>query len=632
MTTNIANIALTGLRAAQAGLAVTANNISNQGTAGYSRQQVVLSTSLSNFSGGGYFGTGVDVVTVQRAYNEFLTNQASQAASSLSYLNTYSDQMSGLINGMGSVDTGINQSLTALYAAISSFSQNPNETASRQAALEAAQSTAARFRSISDSLSAIDQGITTQVGSAVGQINQLVQSIAAYNLSINEARAAQGGPSPNDLLDQRDLLIRKLGEFTGITTSNQGNSVNVYLSNGQPLVLQGLAAQLRLDTQDPDSASGASLSLTMGSHSVPLNDKDIDGGQLGALIAFRNNELAQARTELGRIAIAMASAYNQQQQFGLDSSGGQGAALFKLGSPMAVGSRQNTGDAVLSLGISDTRSLTGSDYQLSRSGTEYVVTRLDDGEEFGPFTELPQTVDGLAIGLADGDLADGDVFTIQVARHAAAGMEVLLGDPGALAAAAPMSLGADADNAGTAIASRLRSEASDNVDYTASVTVRFTSAKDYDLFDADGNVLESGSLGASPHTIAYNGWAFDLNGLPAAGDVFTVGAGRGDPAGDNRNALALGALGTAKIAGGATLTDAYAALLSRTGTRAASIGVSQAAQQSAYDQAAAAEQSLVGVNLDEEGANLLRYQQAYAAAGKVLGMASELFDQLLASI
>src|SRR5690606_3430128 len=98
MTTNIANIALTGLRAAQAGLAVTANNISNQGTPGYSRQQVVLQPARSDFSGGGYFGQGVDVVTVQRAYNEFLTAQASQSASALSYLSTYSDQMSGLIN------------------------------------------------------------------------------------------------------------------------------------------------------------------------------------------------------------------------------------------------------------------------------------------------------------------------------------------------------------------------------------------------------------------------------------------------------------------------------------------------------------------------------------------------------
>jgi len=632
MTTNIANIALTGLRAAQAGLAVTANNISNQGTPGYSRQQAVLQSAMSTFSGAGYFGQGVDVTTVQRAYNAFLTSQASQSASALSYLGTYADQMGGLINRLGSVDTGINQSLNALYTAIGSFSQNPNETAGRQSALAAAQSTAARFRAISEDLSALGQGISNQATATVGQINQLVQSIATYNAKISDAYAAGNGQAPNGLLDQRDVLVRELGKLTGITTSTQGTSVNVYLTNGQPLVMEHLASELQIDTKDPYSTSGTSLSLKVGGHSMQLNRGDVDGGQLGALLQFRDNELAQAQAELGKLAIAMASAYNQQQQFGLDRSGQPGQALFKIGNPVVLGTRGNTGDAQVTASIADTRSLTGSDYQLTRVGTEYVVTRLDDGTEFGPFTSLPQNVDGLTIGMAGGDLDDGDTFTVNVASQAAAGMEVLLGDLGKLAAAAPMRLDAAAANTGTAVASRLRSVESASADYGASVTVRFTSASGYDLLADDGTVLSSGTLQPPQQTISYNGWAFDLAGTPAAGDTITVKADPGDPSGDNRNALALAGLGSTKIAGGSTLTDSYAALISQVGTRAASLNVSKAAQQTAYDQAVAAEQSLSGVNLDEEGANLLRYQQAYAAAGKVLGMSSELFDQLLAAI
>lgn len=632
MTTNIANIALTGLRAAQAGLAVTANNISNQGTPGYSRQQVVLQSAMSNFSGSGYFGLGVDVVTVQRAYSDFLAGQASQSASTLSYLATYSDRMGGLINRLGSVDTGINQSLNALYTAIGSFSQNPSETASRQAALAAAQSTAARFRAISEDLSTLSQGIDNQASATVGQINQLVQSIASYNAKIGEAYATGHGQAPNNLLDQRDVLVRELGKLTGITTSTQGTSVNIYLTNGQPLVMEQVAAQLRIDTRDPNSPTGSSLSLTVGSHTMQLNQRDVDGGQLGALLQFRDNELAHAQSELGRLAIAMAAAYNQQQQFGLDSAGQPGQALFRIGNPVAVGERGNTGDARLAVGIADTRSLTGSDYQLTRVGSEYVLTRLDDGTELGPFSSLPQHVDGLAIALADGDLADGDTFTIKVASQAAAGVEVMLGDPGKLAAAAPMGLETAGTNTGTAQASRLRSAASASPDYATSVTVRFTSATGYELLGDDGAVLSTGTLQPPQQTVAYNGWAFDLAGIPAAGDAITVKADPGSPAGDNRNALAMAALGTTRIAGGSTLTDAYAGLISQVGTRAASLNISKAAQQTAYDQAVASEQSLSGVNLDEEGASLLRYQQAYAAAGKVLGMSSELFDQLLAAI
>lgn len=632
MTTNITNIALTGLRAAQAGLGVTANNIANQGTPGYSRQHVVLQSARSNFSGAGYFGQGVDVATVQRAYSEFLTGQASQSASALSYLGTYSDQMGSLVNRLGSVDTGVPQSLNALYAAFGGFSQRPGETASRQAALAAAQAAAARFRAVSDDLSALSQGIGSQARAAVGQINQLAQGIADYNAKIGDAYASGNGQAPNGLLDQRDVLVRELGKLTGIATSSQGTSLNIYLANGQPLVMEHLASQLQIDTQDPRAPHGTSLALVMGGHTTSLNRNDVDGGQLGALLQFRDHELAQTQAELGRLAIAMAAAYNQQQQFGLDGAGQPGQALFRLGNPAAVGERNNTGDARLTVGIADTRSLTGSDYALARVGSEYVVTRLDDGTEFGPFSSLPQRVEGLDIGLAGGDLADGDAFTIQVASQAAAGLEVLLGDAGKLAAAAPMSLQTAEANTGTAQPSRLRSVEAGESRYGSSITVRFTSAAGYELLGEDGGIVSTGTLQPPQQTISYNGWAFDLAGTPAAGDRITVKADPGAPAGDNRNALAMAALGTDKIAGGVTLTDAYAALVSQVGTRTASLNVSRAAQQTAYDQAVAWEQSLSGVNLDEEGANLLRYQQAYAAAGKVLGMSSDLFDQLLAAI
>ncbi|GAA4327777.1 flagellar hook-associated protein FlgK [Pigmentiphaga soli] len=631
MTTNIVNIALTGLKAAQAGLTVTANNISNQGTPGYSREELVQQASFSTFSGAGYFGQGVDVKAVRRAYSDFLTSQATQSASRLSYLSTYSDQMSSLMNRLGDVQTGINSSLNDLYGAFGDFSQHPDESASRGAALSAAQATAARFRSLGQDLATLKQGTNQQIGAAVDQVNSLVQSIASYNDKIGLAIASGGGQAPNDLLDQRDVLVRQLGQLTGISTSTQGSSINIFLSNGQPLVVGNTTSQLKF-ADDPSSPSGSSVWLVSGGHSVLMRESDIDGGQVGALLQFRDNELAQASSQLGRLAIGMASAYNQQQQFGLDAQGDPGGALFKIGAPQAWAGRANAGDAVLRVGVGDTRALTGDDYDLTRVDGDYVLTRAGSGEVVGTFDSLPQDVAGLHIELAGGEMEDGDTFHIDVTGSAASGMAVLLTDPQQLAAAAPMQIDTSAANTGTGAAGRLRSVAGGTPDYGTSVDLVFTSASAYELRATDGTVLGSGTLSPSSTTISLNGWALDFTGTPAAGDRFTISASPGDPSGDSRNAVALAALGTAKLVDGDTLTNRYAAVVSQVGTRAASINVAKSAQQSAYDQAIDAEQSTAGVNVDEEGARLIRYQQAYSAAGKVLSMASQLFDELITAM
>lgn len=631
MTSSILNIALTGIKAAQAGLSVTANNIANANTVGYSRQQVVQNASFSNFSGAGYFGQGVDIVTVQRSYDAFLTSQATQSAAALSYLNTYSDQMSGLMNRLGDVGTGVTASLNGLYAAMSSFGQLSSDASSRQVALSASQSTAARFRAISDDLGALRGGTNQQITTSIGQINQLVGAVASYNEKISNAVGNGSGHAPNELLDERDQVVRELGKLTGIATANQGGSINVYLSNGQPLVVGATRSKLAFK-EDPDSMSGSSVLLITAGRNVLLKEKDLTGGQLGALVQFRDNELAKAQSDLGRIAIGMAAAYNQQQQFGIDGKGAAGTPLFALGAPMAIAARSNVGDAELAVSLSDLRSMTGDDYELTRSGTDYVVTRLGDHRVVGTYAALPQEVEGISISLASGDLADGDSFTIKVASQAAAGMQVLLTDPAKLAGAAPMQLDTSSANQGTASVARLRSSEAATTDYAKSVAVVFTSTSQYELRDADRAVLANGTLTPPKTTISQNGWSFDLAGTPVAGDTFTISASPGDPSGDNRNALAMGSLGTVKLMGGATLTDAYAAVVGSIGSRASSLNVSKAAQTTAFNLALSDEQSNAGVNTDEEGLNLIKYQQAYSAAGKILAMSSQLFDELLTSL
>lgn len=631
MTSSISNIAVSGLKAAQSAISVTANNIANQGTTGYSRQSLVQQSAFSIFSGNSYYGQGVDVIRVERVYNEFLTSQSIQAASRFSHLNTYSTQMDQLIDGIGSVDTGVNQSLNELYQALSDFSQRASDTASRQTALSALSSTATRFRAISDSLSDLEHGANQQIAATVGQMNELMVNLADYNHRISLAISGSQNALPNDLLDQRDALINQLGELTGITTSRQGNAINVYMSSGQPLVVGGIASTLQF-AEDSASPSGYSLSLVTRGNNVLLRDKDLQGGAIGALASFRDNELKQAQDDLGRLAIALAGAYNQQQQFGIDAQGRPGAQLFDIGLPLGVEDRGNTGDAVLDLAFSDIRSLTGSNYELRRDGSDYVVTRLDDSTVVGRFNTLPQSLEGLTISLREGDLNDGDVFVIDVRKQAAGGLSLLLTEPAQLAGAAPMALQPDAANTGTGVVDRLRSVESGAPNFTQEISVVFTSGNAYELRDSANQVLGNGTIQTGQNTVSYNGWAFDLSGSPAAGDRFVVRPDAGDPSGDNRNALALATLGTTRLLNGGTLTDAYAASVSSLGARASTVAVGLEAQKTAYESAVAARESVSGVNLEEEGALLIKYQQAYSAAGKVLSVAQSLFDELLAAI
>jgi len=130
--------------------------------------------------------------------------------------------------------------------------------------------------------------------------------------------------------------------------------------------------------------------------------------------------------------------------------------------------------------------------------------------------------------------------------------------------------------------------------------------------------------------VSYNGWTVELGGVPAAGDEFKIGPNT-DGVGDNRNAVLLGALQTANTIGNGTTSysGAYTQLVSLVGNKTRELEVISAAEGRYLEQAQAAHQAESGVNLDEEAANLLQYQQAYQAAAKIMQTASQLFEILL---
>ncbi|WP_187394919.1 flagellar hook-associated protein FlgK [Pigmentiphaga aceris] len=634
--------ALSGLNAAQASLATVSHNIANVNTPGYTRQEVAQTSTLGQYTGAGFIGNGVQVTLVRRIYDEFLTNQATRAQSQSSYHDSYDASMTQLMNTLGDAKTGVNVSVDKFFTSMQDFSARIGEPAARQTALSSAEAMAARFRTASDALDSLRNGANQQIATDVAAINQLSQGIGQLNERIGIAQGTASGNQPNDLLDQRDALVRELNKLVGVSTTVQdGTSLNVFLSSGQPLVVGNIVSSL-VSTDDPNSLNGARLELKTNGNNVVLREDDVSGGDLGATLSFRNNELAKSQDDLGKIAITLAAALNKQNQFGLDANGDQGKALFTVGPPLAYGAKSNAAASKLDVSIADTRNMVASDYAVSFDGTNYSVRRLSDNNT----TTIPTgslaadgtfTVDGLKVKPT---MASGDTFTINPSRQAAAGLNVLLKDSKNLAGAAPMALVNGTANTGSAVVSRLTSSGQGTPNFNNSITVKFAANGAYELFDAGTEAAPNVppvSVGTGTYTgpngkIAHNGWSFEVSTTPAAGDEFTVKAGATDPTGDNRNATAMASLTSAKLLNGSTLTQNYAVLVSDMGSRANEITAGKAAYGVILSQAIVEEQSAAGVNLDEEAAKLLRFQQAYAASGKVLAIASSLFDTILAAL
>jgi flagellar hook-associated protein 1 FlgK len=633
--------ALSGLNAAQASLATVSHNIANVNTPGYTRQEVVQKSTLGQYTGAGFIGNGVQVTLVRRVYDEFLTNQATRAQGQASYYESYDASMTQLMNSLGDAKTGVNVSVDKFFSSLQDLSSRIGEPAARQTALASGETMAARFRSASSALDALRNGANQQIASDVGAINQITKGIGELNQRIGVAQGSSTGNEPNDLLDQRDNLVRELNKLVGVSTSVQdGNQLNVFLSSGQPLVVGNITSTLA-SSEDPNSLNGARLELVTAGRPVVLREDDVSGGDLGATLSFRNNELGKAQDDLGKIAITLAAALNQQSQFGLDANGEAGKPMFAIGPPLAFGAKSNNAASKMDVSIADTRGMVASDYSVSLTGTDYTVTRLSDNK----VTTVPQasltggafTIDGLTVKPT---MVSGDTFTINTSRQAAAGLKMLITDPKGLAGAAPMALVNGSANTGSATVGRLTSTGQGTANFNNSITVKFGANGAYELFDAGTqgtpNVppvsVGTGTYTAPNGKIAHNGWSFEVSTTPAAGDEFTVKAGATDPTGDNRNATAMASLTSAKLLGGSTLTQSYAVLVSDLGSRANEVTAGKAAYGVVLSQAIVEEQSAAGVNLDEEAAKLLRFQQAYAASGKVLAMASSLFDTILAAI
>ena len=626
---DIFGISISALQAFQRALTVTGNNIANANTPGYSRQSVDLSSREPQFYGNGWVGSGVDVVTVRRAFDQAAVNQLNTSQSSLGQLDAYkiyTDQLDNLFSTTGG---GITAATQGFFSAVSDVANDPTSAAARQALLGQSQTLANTFQNANAQIDAINVDINTRLTADVAQINSYAQSIAQLNDRIVSGGSASIGQTPNDLLDQRDQLITGLSKLTAVTTTTDASgAVNVFIGNGQGLVLQGDFNALTTVSNEFDATR---LEVAFAGSGAGSNISSLlNGGDVGGLLAARTQLIDPIRNQLGQLATSIAQTVNSQQGFGVDLNGALGKNLFNIIGPQAVASGGNSGGASVTASLSNLGALTADDYTLTYNGGAYTLNRVSDGAVV-PTTGAgtvgsPLQADGLNLVIA-GVPVNGDQFLIRPTAAAAGSLDVALTNTSQIAAAGAVRTSAASSNAGSGGISAGTVLDPADANLFSTTTLRFTSATTY-------SVNGAGSFAFTPGgNITLNGWQVQISGAPAVGDTFTVQQNSGG-SGDNRNALAIANIQNQGVLSNGTVsvTGALSALVTAVGTQAQQAKFAQSALTAINTQAQQRVQSVSGVNLDEEAASLLQWQQAYQAAAQALKIGGSLFQSLLSAV
>lgn len=657
MGSNLLNLGARAMLANQVALGVAGHNIANVNTPGYSRQTAAFETATPQFSGGGFIGKGVDVANITRSYNRFLAVEAYGARAEAARDETLRTNLERLETVFPPGEQGLGNATNQFLNAMIDLASRPADPSARQVVLGRAQELASRFSSAGAQLADLQAGVNTELRIQIGKVNDLAQQLARVNNAISQQ--AGSGKDPNDLLDQRDRLVYDLSQYIAISTVEPGDgSITVFVGGGQKLVLGAQADRLAVEP-DPFDPLRSRISLVQPGGLLPLDSSLLGAGSVAGLLKFQNDDLQAARNGIGQLATALALRVNERQSLGLDLSDppSAGGPLFEVGAALALPASTNAKDAAGNFlaGVTITRvepnELQASSYLLKADPAtpgSYLLTRESDG---------------LVRSVVDGDIVDGfqiqfnpaapgafDQFRLEPVAVAALGMRRTLDAPQGLAAASPITAVVERNNTGTATVDSIYvvdaagmtvgAQLPDFIFGTAnpdgSVNYQVTG-----LFGTLNGVWRAGQPIGNEPGIAL-GFELRLNGVPRNGDIISVSSTL-YPEQNNGNAKAFldlqteAFVGQRPLAGGGlgqgfTISDAYAGLVGDIGTRTQSARFLSEVSANVSTQATNARESEAGVNLDEEAARLLQFQQAYQASARLLQVAQSTFDELLNAV
>ncbi len=668
------SLGVRAMAASYAQLQTTSNNIANVNTKGYSRQEVQLASSGGQFTGAGFFGRGVDVTSVTRAHDDFLTREAALSASLAASDTARSDQLLRLEKVFGTGESGLGYATNQMFNAFADVASKPQDLSSRQVVLARAGELAARFTTAAQQIDELQAGVAGDLEASVSQVNDLTSRIAVLNQKIVDVRGT--GQPPNDLLDERDTAVRDLSKLVQVSTIGaEDGSLSVFMGAGQALVLGNQTTPL-VAMRDVYDNSRVVLGVTTQAGNRALPPSLLTGGSLAGLMRFQSTDITDARNLLGQMALAVGLQVNEQQSLGLDLNGQTGADMFRFGPASGLpvlaanASTANTGSGAISLTLQPPAVLTAasvssvqaSDYRITADGLGgFQLARLKGGEIDPDFAAQSvvngDVVDGFKISIS-GAAAAGDTFLLRPAGSAARDMQLAVSNPKSIAAASPLSATLGSTNKGTGSVGAISYTGTDVAAYAnLPVTLQFQTTATpgqftYTWTDTTGTsapvAWTSGQPVVYAGTTPTNGFSVQINGVPTAAnnsvtpavpsDTFVFSA-NAFPSSDNRNANALLALRDNPLVGavwsggtlqpGANVTDAFAGIVASIGVRVQSAKSSADLSTSVATEAELARTSKSGVNLDEEAARLIQYQQSYQAASKMLQVAQTVFETLL---
>ena len=670
---DLLNIGLSGLSASKTSLAVTGHNISNVNTPGFSRQSTVQATQVPQFSGAGYIGSGTTLTDVRRSYSEFLSTQLRSSTALNSDVGAYKSQIEQLDSLLAGSTTGITPALQKFFSSLQTAAEDPANIPARQLVLSEAEGLAKRFNTVYDRLSEQNEFINKQMTAVTDQINRLAGSGGQLNDAI--AVAAANGKQPNDLLDAREEAVRQLSTFIGVTAVPQdGNGLNLFVGSGQPLVVGSAVSRL-------EAVNGRADPTRMEIDFVSGNSRQavttlLTGGELGGLIRYREDVLDATMNAMGRLSLAVADQVNTQLGQGLDLKGQVGTKLFNnFNDPalaaLRVRAYSGNSNAQPLLNITDTSVLTTSDYRLEFDGTSYSARRLSDNAPINVTNTAGLLSFKDAAGRDQGFTVDvngppapaaGDLFQLQPTRRGAASISTVLDQPDQLAFAAPVRSQALLQNIGSATIGQPELKAFGaganpmtalKTALTPAVTMAYNALTGLFSVPAGATLTRINTDGSNAVPPAFqpsqqNTYKLALadgsvvqmtiSGRPENNDQFQVGFNTNGVS-DNRNALKLADLQNKQTVGldplvtgistGTSFTDGYGDLVERVGTLTAQARTDSAATTSILKQATDNRDSLSAVNLDEEAANLIKFEQYYNASAQVIQVARSLFDTLI---
>lgn len=640
MAIDLLNIARTGVLASQSQLGVTSNNIANANTAGYHRQVATQSTLESQRLGNSFYGTGTYVDDVKRIYNDYAARELRIGQTTLSAAEASFGKLSELDQIFSQIGKVVPQSLNDLFSGLNSLADLPADLGIRSSTLNDAKQLASSLNQMQSTLNGQLNQTNDQITGMTKRINEISTELANLNLELMK--------SPNQdpiLLDKQDALIQELSQYAQVNVIPQENGAKSIMLGGSVMLVSGEIA-MTMDTKTGDPfPNELQLTSSIGSQSVAADPSKL-GGQLGALFEYRDQTLIPASHELDQLALGIADNFNKMQAQGFDLNGQVGSNIFRdINDPLMSlgrvgGYSNNTGNATLGVNIDDTRLLTGGSYELSFTAPASYELRDTETGVITPLTLNGSTLEGgagFSIDIKAGAMASGDRFVIRPTAGAANGITVEMTDPKGIAAASPK-ITADAANSGNTQVklTQITNRSAANFPITGSeLTIQLDTTAippTYEAFDASGT-----SLGAAapytPPSISAFGFTFEVDSTAAASnDRFTFNLAFAE--GDNSNAVAMAKLSESKVMNGgkSTLADVFENTKIDIGSKTKAAEVRVGSAEAIYQQAYARVESESGVNLDEEAANLMRFQQAYQASARIMTTAQQIFDTLLTSV